>query len=665
MAITKTLGGDRLGSGAKQKVHMHGFERSTHDLGYIWRSTMSAGTLVPFLSKVALPGDTWDINLNCDIMTHPTIGPLLGSYKVQLDVFQCPVRLYQALLHNNKLKVGLNMAAVKLPIMQLTANVPTGFDQLPNWDQDNYQINPSSILSHLGIRGVGQLVGAQIGTPTIREFNALKLLMYWDIYKNYYANKQEELGAVIHTTPTTITESIDSMAAGGLTAANVPQAPATGNAPLNVDEPATFEITYLTSPPIPAQVLINTSIGQFTLEQLCTNFIDNGTDILTGYFDWQQYGNIIVYSWQYVTIYDVTTVPPKIVTFPLSNIDDMREWLLAQPGNVAANINAANIAPYNFILGPDNVGDENPTYRFTQEGLAIKTYQSDLLQNWLSTEWIDGEGGINEITAIDTSSGSFTIDTLQLSKKVYDMLNRVAVSGGSYQDWLEAVYDHQGFFKAESPMYCGGLIKELIFQEITSTAADSQQGQPLGTLAGKGRLASKHKGGQITIKVDEISYIFGIVSLTPRIDYSQGNAWENHLLTMDDFHKPGLDGIGFQELITEQMAWWDTLYSDVDEKWVQRSAGKQPAWLNYMTSVNETRGNFAIQNNEMFMTLNRRYEFGLSPRIGIEDLTTYIDPAKFNYVFAQTSIDAQNFWVQIACDIECRRKMSAKLMPNL
>ena len=28
--------------------------------------------------------------------------------------------------------------------------------------------------------------------------------------------------------------------------------------------------------------------------------------------------------------------------------------------------------------------------------------------------------------------------------------------------------------------------------------------------------------------------------------------------TMDDFHRPNLDEIGFQELITEQMAWWST-----------------------------------------------------------------------------------------------------------
>ena len=94
-----------------------------------------------------------------------------------------------------------------------------------------------------------------------------------------------------------------------------------------------------------------------------------------------------------------------------------------------------------------------------------------------------------------------------------------------------------------------------------------------------------------------------------------------------------------------------------------RSAGKQPAWINYMTNVNEIRGNFAIPDNEMFMTLNRRYEKATDGFI--KDLTTYIDPSKYNFIFAETAIDAQNFWVQIKKDITVRRKMSAKIMPNL
>jgi hypothetical protein len=243
------------------------------------------------------------------------------------------------------------------------------------------------------------------------------------------------------------------------------------------------------------------------------------------------------------------------------------------------------------------------------------------------------------------------------------MLNRIAISGGSYDDWLDAVYTHERSKSVENPIYHGSLIKELAFEEVVSQA-DVEVGddtQPLGTLAGRGRLTNKNKGGKIKIKVSEPSYIIGIVSLTPRVDYSQGNKWDTNLKTMNDLHKPALDEIGFQDLVTDQMAWFDTV-CDANHNVTYSSAGKQPAWINYMTNVNQTRGDFAIQGNSMFMTLNRRYE---QDATGIGDLTTYVDPSKFNNIFAQTSLDSQNFWVQISNRIIARRKMSAKVIPNL
>ena len=83
-----------------------------------------------------------------------------------------------------------------------------------------------------------------------------------------------------------------------------------------------------------------------------------------------------------------------------------------------------------------------------------------------------------------------------------------------------------------------------------------------------------------------------------------------------------------------------------------------------MTNFNKCFGEFANPDTEMFMTLNRRYEADPVTR-RIKDLTTYIDPSKFNYIFAVQDISAQNFWTQIGVDIEARRKMSAKSIPNL
>jgi hypothetical protein len=660
-----TLGGDRLGAGGKQKIELHNYERSTHDLSYVWRSTNASGTLIPFINEIALPGDTFDIDLDVDIQTLPTIGPLFGSYKVQLDVFQIPIRLYQGKLHMNMLSIGMKMQDIKLP--QMTLSAIGG-----NTKDDNSQINPSSIFKYLGISGIGKSANGG-DTGVNREFNALSLLGYFDIYKNYYANKMEEYGVIIH----------NDMAEENRTVTQVTLNNGGGIEFLSENETPPLEyalgsegtvLVYCSEAIPPEEIWLNIVLSGGTATErltdgfrnvqydeqfgayICTQPLERlwGTRSYGGYNWTRQLNNIAV---------------PKLHKFPLENVDTMRQLILQDvmstaPFNVTAVAQSYSLAGYEDIF---KVGDLGYSCTATQEGLLVKTYQSDLFNNWVKTDWIDGSNGINAITAVDTSDGSFTIDTLQLSRKVYDMLNRIAVSGGTYDDWLNAVYTHERTRGIENPMYMGGLIRELAFQEVVSNASatSGDENQPLGTLAGKGVLTQKRKGGKVYIKVDEPSIIMGIYSLTPRIDYSQGNKWDVNLKTMDDFHKPALDEIGFQDLITDQMDWRDTSISVTSGLPIFKSAGKQPAWLNYMTNVNKCYGNFAIENQEMFMTLNRRYESNSGEYGGIKDLTTYIDPSKFNNIFADTRLDAQNFRTQIAVNMTARRKMSAKLMPNL
>ena len=158
-----------------------------------------------------------------------------------------------------------------------------------------------------------------------------------------------------------------------------------------------------------------------------------------------------------------------------------------------------------------------------------------------------------------------------------------------------------------------------------------------------------------------------ITSITPRIDYSQGNDFDTDWKTIDDMHKPALDGIGYQDSVNTGRAWWDDTYADTVGTLIKHAAGKTVAWIDYMTNVNRTYGNFASGMSEAFMVLNRNYQMkvGTDGNTLIDDLTTYIDPVKYNYIFADTSIDAMNFWLQIKYEITARRLMSAKQIPNL
>lgn len=348
--------------------------------------------------------------------------------------------------------------------------------------------------------------------------------------------------------------------------------------------------------------------------------------------------------------------------FKLEEIDNIREDILSKiKEKTPYTVNKESEGIYGKIMSVAKNG-KRKALENEQEGLAIKTYQSDLLNNWISTEWLDGENGINAVTAVSTEGDEFTLDTLNIAKKVYYMLNRIAVSDGSYDDWQQAVYDQRAFGKPEIPMYVGGASKEIMFQQVISNYAATDQ--PLGTLAGRGIAAQGQKGGYIDIEIHEPSYLIGIISITPRLTYTQGNDWDNELLTMDDFHKPQLDQIGFQDLTTNQMAGWAELY--VPGGGINLySAGKQPAWINYMTNIDTAHGNFAAGKSENYMILDRSYTKNLETVGMIEDVTTYIDPTKYNNTFADTKLSAMNFWVEVEQNITARRKMSAKIMPNL
>jgi hypothetical protein len=665
-----TIGGDRLGSGNKQKAHLRNYERSTHDLSYIWRSSMSAGTLVPFMSEVALPGDSWDIDLQAEVMTLPTVGPLFGSFKVQLDIFEVPIRLYNPRLHMNLLNVGMDMSKITLPQVRVGALRTTSAATADK------QIHPSCLFSYLNLRGIGRGITGQTG-DLWRDVNAIPFLGYWTIYKQYYANKQEEYGVVIHNNMNFSTFATVSSAL--VLQPNFLDDLVINSASINPEDfSMNFDILLPSDqigkyPKIKFEdYTIATNAGSYAIKDLFnivflaeeneTNYVYRcGEPKVIGISQLNQLTDLKVY----ISEGSLLNNTPKLKQFDLEDIDKMQLNILSDILTPQYQIlPTTQFEPYKSILYK---GPYDYSVRSNQEGLGCKTYQSDLLNNWIQTEWIDGTNGISAVTSVSTTGNKFTIDSINLASKVYEMLNRIAISGGTYDDWLSAVYTHERVRGVESPVYHGSLIKELGFEEVISTAETKVDNNlnPSGTLSGRGRMLNKTKGGKVKIKVNEPSYIMGIVSLTPRIDYSQGNNWDVNLKTLNDLHKPALDAIGYQNLITDQMAWFDTQLNKVGTAYVPvySSAGKQPAWINYMTNINRCRGQFAIEDKAMFMTLNRRYEVASGG--GIKDVTTYIDPSKYNYIFAQTEISAENFWVQISNQITCRRKMSAKVIPNL
>lgn len=651
--MKRTLGGDRINSGNKMQVDIHGYGRSTFNKNRRHKTTMAAGTLVPLYIEPALPQDDWEVKMNIDVLTKPTNGPLFGRFSVEVHLYTFDVRLYNSWLHNNKLGVGNRMQDVKLPLIQWIVKQPNITQPL-----DNQMTNPSSLMAMLGNRGLG----VDRSTPPADEItgtvNALTLLGYWEIYKQYYSNKQEGIGGYIHATPTVI-KTVDSIniVNGNDAPVLLPIAP--GGTTIVLERDSKAIISYTGATPNLNQIMVAINGSEFLpINEIFTYSQGETGAILLSTIN-RIYNGMPISQWRYINAEDLRDQPPAVETFPLENIDAIRELLLATSGDVPFTINQGSLAPYGPPLQLNVTTDEVPPLMSSQEGLAVISYKSDKFNNWLDTESIDGVNGINAVTAVDTSGGSFEIEALILAKKIYLMMNRIQASGGSYKDWMEVNWTEDYNFNAETPVYQGGLMKELVFQEVVSNSASEEQ--PLGTLAGRGQIGQKHKGGHANFKTKSHAMVMAVASITPYLDYTQGNAWWTNITTMDDWHKPALDGIGFQDSLTGLMAWWDN--SIIDEELVQHSAGKLPAWTNYKTDVNVASGNFAIENSEMWMVLARRYEQDINGRIA--DLTTLIDPVKFNHIFAQTSRDAMNFWVQADFEVTVRRSMSSEDLPNL
>ena len=99
--------------------------------------------------------------------------------------------------------------------------------------------------------------------------------------------------------------------------------------------------------------------------------------------------------------------------YPLENLDTIRDKILLTAGDVVFDISdtAKSVAPFtNFVKRKavnNKLNASDPQY-----GLCLKTYNSDLYQNWINTEWIEGVNGINEASAVDVSDGTLSMDAL-------------------------------------------------------------------------------------------------------------------------------------------------------------------------------------------------------------------------------------------------------------
>lgn len=659
MTVVKTLGKNTLGDNNKMKVAMRDYDMSTHDISTIFRSSIGVGMLVPFCKILCQKGDIIDLNLINKTLSQPTLGPLFGSFKLQHFMFFGGFRLYNSWLHNNRTGIGMKMSDIKLPMMKAnTAGTATNA---------RTNISASALYKYLGWSG-SRREGTGATNGVLK--NGVPLLMYLDIFKNFFANTQENkfymlkgIGSIKLNIAKTYNNDNDGIYVIGVDQKSVRiVAQTTITASIVLADYKDFWNTIKVKVLESDGGLYSKTLGQLTKNAALPTIVLNNVSS-------DPYATILQFSATKETLKFLKT---SLGQYDLKVLDQIRDVVLHKKGNETLILEGDE-------LNTNNNGSEDLKKFFDElivsqsnklGGMLLKTYDSDIFNNWVKTDWIDGAGGITEITSIDITAndGKLTMDALNLQQKVYNMLNRIAVSGGTYRDWLETVYTAGKYLdRPETPVFIGGMTQYIEFDEVISkSATETEYGsQPLGDIAAIGRGGKPLNNGHIHYQCEEVGYIIGLMAITPIIDYSQGNDFDLNLQTIDDLHKPALDGIGYQDLIQEQMVGNTSVYNGgaTIDKIKHLAANKTVAWIDYMTNYNRTYGDFAAGEALDFMVLNRRYEVGNNDTI--EDLTTYIDPQKYIEIFADTSIDSQNFWVQTVVQATRRGNYSAKQIPFL
>lgn len=659
MTVVRTLGKNTLGDNNKMKVAMRDYDMSTHDISTVCRTSLGVGMLVPFCKILCQKGDIIDLNLINKTLSQPTLGPLFGSFKLQHFMFFGGFRLYNSWLHNNRTGIGMKMSDIKLPMMR-AKTYGIGTDAKTN-------ISASALYKYLGWTA-SRRTGKDATVGVLK--NGVPLLMYLDIFKNFFANTQEDkfymlkgAGAVTLDIQDTYQSSHDGNYTIGKDTNSV-QITNSTNIHINltnIDYQRFWDSIKVT---------VMTSDGELAyrrLGELTTNAL---TDTITlNSVSANPYATILQF---FTTKETAKFIKTELGQYNLKVLDQIRDVVLHKKGNETLILEGIELNTANNG-SPELVSFFNDLINSQSNklgGMLLKTYDSDIFNNWIKTDWIDGAGGITEITSIDITAndGKLTMDALNLQQKVYNMLNRIAVAGGTYRDWLETVYTAGKYLdRPETPVFIGGMTQYIEFDEVISkSATETTYGsQPLGDIAAIGRGGKPLNNGHVHYQCEEPGYIIGLMAITPMIDYSQGNDFDLNLQTIDDLHKPALDGIGYQDLIQEQMVGNTSTY--VNGSYIRDmkhlAANKTVAWIDYMTNYNRTFGDFAAGEALDFMVLNRRYE--VSDNNTIEDLTTYIDPQKYIEIFADTSIDSQNFWVQTVVQATRRGNYSAKQIPFL
>ncbi len=325
------------------------------------------------------------------------------------------------------------------------------------------------------------------------------------------------------------------------------------------------------------------------------------------------------------------------------------------------------------------------------------------LESWLKTSGFNTSN-----TVVDVTSNSVSVRSISTASHL-QRFRDLAFGGGSRgSDFIKAEFDVDPKLSATVPLFLGSDTCRLGSNVLYQTTGAGDASSPLGSFSGQ------MSGGDVfkrrTFHFNEPGYFMEITSVVPTVMYP---TYLNPTLLQTNLgqrYAPALDNIQMQPLtvptllgnvtgngriVLTSSATRELKTSALNQPDETVAVGYQPAWAELMTAVSKPHGRLC--NDLDYWVFSRRYGTSLynSPSdaevaqkflddfdsdfdvldvetfnawlkntYGTTDFIPYILPAMYNYVFADTDPNAQNFVLDNSAEVSVYREKSKVNVPN-
>lgn len=331
------------------------------------------------------------------------------------------------------------------------------------------------------------------------------------------------------------------------------------------------------------------------------------------------------------------------------------------------------------------------------------------LESWLKTSGFNTSN-----TMVDVTSNSVSVRSISTASHL-QRFRDLAFGGGSRgSDFIKAEFDVDPKLSSTVPLFLGSDTCRLGSNVLYQTTGAGDASSPLGSFSGQMSGGDSFK--RRTFHFNESGYFMEITSVVPTVMYPnylnptllQTNLGQRYAPALDNIQMQPLTvptllgniyfntGSGSYSHVLNHMGTGELRTVAVEKLSVAEgvAVGYQPAWAELMTSVSKSHGRLC--NDLDYWVFQRRYgttlynsndaqdasvfleELGDTvDTLDVEtfnawlkntyistDFVPYILPAMYNYVFADTDPNAQNFVLDNSAEVSVYREKSKVNVPN-